>query len=105
MRAILAFVLLTCASVAPAQQRPPEIDPNTKIEGGADLRSSGANAGGGASTDDRLKTEKARSPTHDKSRIDERGNVAGPESDAEKDKPISERKPKQEEHERATMSP
>ena len=99
MRAIATFLLLSWATVAPAQQRPPEIDPNTKIEGGADLRSSGANAGTGASRDERTKIEKTRAPAREEQRADR--------SDAEKDRPMSDRNPKQEipEHERATKSP
>jgi hypothetical protein len=89
MASLSAFALAAAA----AEPRI-EIDPNTKIQGGADVRSSGANAGAGAQSDDKIES---------KPRLEEeRGNVAGPDkSGPEKDKPISERKPQEREPEDA----
>jgi hypothetical protein len=88
MRALLA---LSCfvAIQAVAQQQPTEIDPNTKIHGGADVRGSGADAGAGS----RVETE----PRRDESPA----NIARPEPlDPKEDKPISARKPQERERER-----
>ena len=87
MRLFLAL-LLAWSAFAHGQQRPRDIDPNTKIEGGADVRSSGANAGAGTSTRD--KTEPEKSPPRSRGEPDP-------------DKPTSERKPR-ERHEE-TLSP
>jgi hypothetical protein len=86
------------------------LPPNTRIQGGADVRGSGANAGAGAQTDNRIETDKsavgepseARGEPSGRVRADERGNVAGPDkSGPEKEKPISERKPQERELEDA----
>jgi hypothetical protein len=78
---------LAAAFPVMGQQRPPDIDPNTKIEGGADVRGSGANAG----------VEK-------KEALETRSEHAEPEkAEREKDKPISARKP-QEERERESAA-
>ena len=70
--AVLAAAL---AAPAAAQQTPTEIDPNTKTQGGADVRGSGANAG------EKVDPEKARAE-------EERRDT--------KDKPMAERKPREE---------
>jgi hypothetical protein len=88
MKALAGLLFLGLAIPAVAQDRRVEVDPNTKIEGGADVRGSGANAGAGAQPD-----------TRSESRT---GDVAGPERpDPEKDKPISERKPQERQREEA----
>jgi hypothetical protein len=88
MKAFAGLLLLALCLPAVAQERRVEVDPNTKIEGGADVRGSGANAGAGAQPDNRSESKT--------------GNVAGPDRpDAEKDKPISERKPQEREREEA----
>jgi len=83
---LLLFVGLSALAFGVAAAEPKvEIDPNTKIEGGADARSSGANAGASAQSND-IKEQKP-----------------GPgESNEEKDKPISERKPQEREPENAS---
>jgi hypothetical protein len=102
MRQFFVLVLVAFPLVALGAERPVEIDPNTKIQGGADVRGSGANAGAGAQSDNRTETDRPRGEPVDESRIPERGNVAGPEkSGPEKDKPISERKPQEREPEDA----
>jgi hypothetical protein len=74
------FALLLLAPLAAAQEKPGEmIDPNTKTQGGADPRGSGANAG--ARGEDKLE--------RDNPRIDK--------ETAEKDKPVAERKPREQE--------
>ena len=78
MKAFLIFVLLA-AGPALAQQKPIDIDPNTKTEGGADVRESGARAG--ARIEDKME--------RDNRRIDA--------DSAEKDKPVTARKPREEE--------
>ena len=70
----MAFVL-----PAIAQDRRVDIDPNTRIQGGADVRGSGANAGASADAQSD-KNEKVERPE---------------KSEPEKDKPISERKPQE----------
>ena len=88
MKALAGLLFLGLVMPAVAQDRRIEVDPNTKIEGGADVRGSGANAGAGAQPDN-----KNGSKT---------GNVAGPpRPDPERDKPISERKPQEREREEA----
>jgi hypothetical protein len=83
MRAFTGFIFLMLAVPAFAQDRRIEVDPNTKIEGGADVRGSGANAG--ATTPPENKIE-------DRIPVDKRA--------PEKDEPISERKPQEQERER-----
>lgn len=82
--------MLLCTGLvlnAGAQERPPDVDPNTKIEGGADLRGSGAEAG-------------ASAVPHDKNDK----NMTQPEKrDPEKDKPISERRPQERERQEAVI--
>jgi hypothetical protein len=95
---VLCFALVLPVS---AQNRV-EIDPNTKIEGGADVRGSGANAGAGARSDNKIESE-SRVERREEPREDERGNVAGPDrTAAEKDKPVSARKPQERELEDAS---
>jgi hypothetical protein len=80
------FALMLLAPLAAAQEKPGEmIDPNTKTQGGADPRGSGAAAG--ARGDDKL----------------ERDNPRVDRETGEKDKPVAERKPR--EQERDTEEP
>ena len=70
-----------------AQERPAEVDPNTKIQGGADVPASAGNAGAGARTDNRMESQP---------RGEQRGEVAGPDpARIDKEKPISARKPEE----------
>lgn len=85
MRAIVGFMFVGLVLPAVAQDRPVEIDPNTRIQGGADVRGSGANAGAGAQPDHKIESN---------TRVPDK-------SDQEKDKPISERKPQEREPEHA----
>jgi hypothetical protein len=110
MRRFFVLVLVAFPLVALGAERPVEIDPNTKIQGGADVGGSGANAGAGAKTDNKIETDKSavgtpsetRGEVRGEPRADERGSVAGPDkSAAEKEKPISERKPQEREIEDA----
>jgi hypothetical protein len=103
MRLLFALLLGMCSFAAFPAESPVDIDPNTKTQGGADVRGSGANAGAGAQTDNRIETEKSQAEPADEPRIHERGNVAGPDkSGPEKDKPVSERKPQEREREGAS---
>lgn len=101
------FLLLTALPLALpstlcAAEAPIDVDPNTKTEGGADLRGSGANAGSGARSDDRI-GDGTRLEHRELPRPAERGDVAGPDAAAaEKDKPISARKPHERELEDAS---
>jgi hypothetical protein len=110
MSLVFALILGAFVSITLAAERPLEIDPNTKTQGGADVSGSGANAGAGAKTDNKIETDKSavgtpsetRGEVRGEPRAEERGNVAGPEkSGPEKDKPISERKPQEREPEDA----
>jgi hypothetical protein len=85
MRAALSIIVSLLSSAAFAAQPPLEIDPNTRIQGGADVRGSGAAAGAGM-RDDKMDTG---------SRVEPAGNnVKRPDkSESNKDQPISERKP------------
>lgn len=67
--------LAVLAPWAAAQERPVEIDPNTKTQGGADVRGSGADAG--------------ENKASNKARAEEERRDA-------KDKPLAERKPREE---------
>jgi hypothetical protein len=78
-------IALSASGLAAAQQRPVEIDPNTKIQGGADLPGSGAAAGAGARSDNK--------PDADPRPAERRRDVTQPEKERQADKPISERKP------------
>ena len=83
---LLAFLLLIAPMVW-AQERPLEVDPNTKIQGGADVPASAGTAGAGARTDNRMESEP---------RTEQRGEVAGPDrARIDKEKPISARKPEE----------
>ena len=99
MKKLIALFVAGLAFAATAQERPGEIDPNTKIQGGADVRGSGASAGAGAQTESRTEAEKppfsAPPAVHSPERIDR--------SDAAKDKPISERKPQERAREDASQ--
>lgn len=77
MRALLVLLLLVGPG-ALAQQKPTDIDPNTKTEGGADVRESSARAG--ARVEDKVERSDAR--------IDK--------ENGEKDKPVAARKPREE---------
>ena len=85
MRAIVGLICVgvVLTALAQEQERRIEIDPNTKIEGGADVRGSGAGAGSGARPDNRIEN---KAPVDEQKRI-------------EKDKPTSERKPQEREPE------
>jgi hypothetical protein len=107
---VFALILGAFVSITLAAERPLEIDPNTKTQGGADVSGSGAGAGAGAKTDNKIETDKSavgtpsetRGEVRGEPRADERGSVAGPDkSAAEKEKPISERKPQEREIEDA----
>jgi hypothetical protein len=90
MRIVLFLSLLGYLFPGFTQERPArpiEIDPNTKIEGGADVRGSGASAG--ASTRSEEKTDA------DKPRTQQREDAE--QNRPEKDKPISARKPQERE--------
>jgi hypothetical protein len=85
MRMLLA-TMLWIPLVAMGQPRPLEIDPNTKIEGGADAPGSGA----GVRPDRKLDpTEPERAPAERTEKIDPK-----------EDKPISARKPQEVDRER-----
>ena len=75
MRSLLFLLLVPLCAIAADQ--PVDVDPNTRIQGGADLRGSGANAGAGANTEERKKED---------AEIQKK----------QKDKPTSERKPSRE---------
>ena len=92
MKALTVLVLMAVMPFSLAQQRPRDIDPNTKIEGGADVRSSGANAGAGTSTEDKIEPEKSPPRPPGEPRIEER-------RDPDQDKPTSERKPQERDEE------
>jgi hypothetical protein len=77
MRSLLFLLLLPLSALA--ADKPIDIDPNTKIQGGADVRGSGANAGTGANVEEPKKEDAEIKPK---------------EKD-EKDKPTSERKPRE----------
>ena len=78
----LPFFLTSFAQERPAPVQPSDVDPNTKIEGGADLRGSGAAAGAGAGPDKKIENPQDK-------------------RDLEKEKPTSERKPQEREREEA----
>ena len=82
MRLVLIAILTLAglALAAPREEARVEVDPNTKIEGGADVHGSGAAAAG------------TTTPADEK----EQKNPAKPEErEPEKDKPTSERKPQE----------
>jgi hypothetical protein len=89
MRRAFALGLALAAFAAFADQRPVEIDQNTKIQGGADVRESGANAGAGARSDDKVESEPRPGG-------DRRRDVAQPDKmERREDWPISERRPRE----------
>ena len=90
MRLVLGIVLLA-ATAAFAQQRPAEIDPNTKIEGGADPRGSGARAG----------AQPRANPETDARPQGREVGVEPQKIDPKEDRPISARKPQDVDRERA----
>ena len=85
MRAALSIIVSLLSSAAFAAQPPLEIDPNTRIQGGADVRGSGAAAGAGM-RDDKIDTG---------SRVEPPGNnVERPaKSESNKEQPIRVRNP------------
>jgi hypothetical protein len=86
MRIALSVIVTLLLSAAMAAQPPLEIDPNTRIQGGADVRGSGAAAGAGMRGDNKMGTEPRVEPPGN--------NVPRPDrTDPDKDKPITERKP------------
>jgi hypothetical protein len=92
MRAALSIIVSLLSSAAFAAQPPLEIDPNTRIQGGADVSGSGAAAGAGM-RDHKMDTG---------SRVEPPGNsVEHPDkSESNKDHPFSERKPTEREERR-----
>jgi hypothetical protein len=89
MRRALAFGLALAACAALAEERPVEIDQNTKIQGGADVRGSGAHAGAGASSDNKVEGEPRTTE-------DTRRDVTEPDkAERREDRPISERRPRE----------
>lgn len=97
MSLVLALILGAVLSITLAAERALEIDPNTKTQGGADVSGSGANAGAGAKTDNKIETDKSAVGTPSETR----GEVRGDKSADEKEKPVSERKPQERELEDA----
>jgi hypothetical protein len=86
MRTTLSIIVSLLSSAAYAAQPPLEIDPNTRIQGGADVRGSGAAAGAGMRRDDKMDTGPRVEPPGN--------NVERPDKgESDKDQPISERKP------------
>jgi hypothetical protein len=94
MRLLILLSLLSSGLLlmGAGTESPLDIDPNTKIQGGADVRGSGANAGADAQSE--------KKPTLENEKRDE---IARPDARSdEKDKPISERKPRERESEDAS---
>ena len=80
MSRVLLLGFLAIAAPVTGQQRPADIDANTKIEGGADVRGSGANAG-----------------VETKQEVERHSEDPQPEkAEREKDKPVSARQPLEE---------
>ena len=91
MRALALVLALSCGMVV-AQQRPADIDPNTKTQGGADLPGSSAAAGAGSRSDNKPTAEPRANDD------DRRRDVAEPEKGTRpEDKPFTERKPAEQE--------
>ena len=89
MRRAFALGLALAAFAVFAEERPVEIDQNTKIQGGADVRGSGAHAGAGARSDNKVE----RQP---RTTEDTRRDVAEPDqAERREDRPISERRPRE----------
>ena len=89
MRGALAFGLALAALAAFAQERPVEIDQNTKIQGGADVRGSGAHAGAGARSDNKVEGAPRAGE-------DARRDAAQPDkAERLEDQPSSERRPRE----------
>jgi hypothetical protein len=88
MQKLLALLLVLFLQAASAAPPPVEMDPNTRIQGGADIRGSGAAAGAGVRRDDKMDTEPRAEPPG--------SNVQRPDKiEPDKDRPISERKPRE----------
>ena len=85
MKRILTLLVAGLAFAATAQERPAEIDPNTKIQGGAH-------------TEERTEAEKPPLSSPQTVRTPEKRDSG----DADKDKAISERKPQEREREEAS---
>ena len=97
MRAVLASLLVFFLQQVCAAP-PVEIDPNTKIQGGADPRGSGAAAGSGMRRDSKMDTEPRTEPPGN--------NARGPDrTEPDKDKPFSERKPREEDRQYPAKEP
>ncbi|HEX5768958.1 MAG TPA: hypothetical protein VFX94_12040 [Burkholderiales bacterium] len=99
MQKLLALALALSLQPAMATAPPVEIDPNTRIQGGADPRGSGAAAGAGTPRDSKMDSDpRIEPPGHNAPRPDR--------ADTDKDKPISERKPQErEDFERSKSQP
>ena len=92
MRALIFVFAMILSEMAGGQQRPVEIDPNTKIQGGADLPGSSAAAGAGSRSDSKP-TAGPRANDDDRRR-----DVAEPEKGTRpEDKPFTARKPSEQE--------
>ena len=81
---VLAAILFLASVPALAQERPTpkDIDPNTKIQGGADVRGSGAGAGAGVRAEEQGEPRPVETP---------------PKPDIKEDRPTSARKPQEQE--------
>ena len=89
MKRAIAVGLALAAFAVFAEERPVEIDQNTKIQGGADVRGSGAHAGAGARSDNRVESGPRTTE-------DPRRDVAEPDkAERREDRPISERRPRE----------
>ena len=86
MRTVLSVIISLLSWGAFSAQPPLEIDPNTRIQGGADVRGSGAAAGAGIRRDDKMDpAPRVEPPGHNVERPDK--------SESDGDQPLSERKP------------
>jgi hypothetical protein len=86
MRIASSIVFSLLCSAVLAAPPPLEIDPNTRIQGGADQRGSGAAAGAGMRRDNKMDSEpRLEAPGNNAQRPDK--------VDPDRDKPFSERKP------------
>ena len=98
MRFVLSIIVTLLSSGAQGAQPPLEIDPNTRIQGGADPRGSGAAAGAGVRRDNKMDTEPRDEPPGT--------NVPRPDkTEPDRDQPISERKPREDDRQDPGKAP
>ena len=98
MRIVLSIIVSFLSAGALAAEPPLEIDPNTRIQGGADPRGSGAAAGAGIRRDNKMDTEPRVEPPGN--------NVPRPDkTEADKDKPFAERKPREDDRQYPGIEP